>query len=311
MRVLIIAGLLMAAGCPAKKSADSGPAADKSPAEKPPTPPKTEHGAEVALGTATLAGYSFEAVALGAIRAGSDAAVALKVTATPDGKDWKTLALYVWAEAADGAKLSAPDKVRVEDGRLHAHVSVRKDAQAAAARIVIRLRDGELDQRTQVAVPQAATEGPKAKHPHVKTPHDGVLAELVDGDKAIGWVELKLHDDKGDLELWLGRDKALATPIDLPLDAEVTVTFVDKDGKRVALAPRDSEKNPDEDGKANLREGKTNYFIFPGATGQDAAWLMGKDFSAQVTVTLKAGESAYQTAPFILKPHTHGPGGGH
>ena len=45
------------------------------------------------------------------------------------------------------------------------------------------------------------------------------------------------------------------------------MTFVDVKGKVVELRVRNATKNEDEDGTANVRAGKTNYFIFPGETG--------------------------------------------
>lgn len=136
-------------------------------------------------------------------------------------------------------------------------------------------------------------------------PHDGVPAGFADG---LGHLELKLHDDKGDLELWLTKDEAGQSPYDLPLDAQITVTFGDHGDRKVALAVRDGERNEDEDGQPNLRDGKTNYFIFPGDTGADASWLMGSDFVSQVFVTIEADGKTFITQPFELRPHTHGAG---
>ena len=133
-------------------------------------------------------------------------------------------------------------------------------------------------------------------------PHDGVVQSFADG---LGHLELKLHDDKGDLELWLTKDEAGKSPYDLPLDARITVTFRDHGGREVALAVRDRERNEDEDGQANLRNGKTNYFIFPGDTGADASWLMGADFVSRVVVSIEADGKTFLTQPFELRPHTH------
>ncbi|HBP18002.1 MAG TPA: hypothetical protein DEA08_09440 [Planctomycetes bacterium] len=120
-----------------------------------------------------------------------------------------------------------------------------------------------------------------------------------------------MHDDKGDLELWLARDAELAQPFDLPLDATITVTFTDKGNKTTTLRVRNRDKNEDEDGKANVREGKTNYFIFPGDTGEDATWLKGADFLATVKVAFTAEGKEHTTSPFVLRPHTHGDGHAH
>ena len=104
------------------------------------------------------------------------------------------------------------------------------------------------------------------------------------------------------------RTRRAQSPYDLPLDARITVTFGDHGGREVALAVRNRERNEDEDGQPNLRDGKTNYFIFPGDTGADASWLMGSDFVSQVFVTIEADGKTFITQPFELRPHTHGAG---
>ena len=126
-----------------------------------------------------------------------------------------------------------------------------------------------------------------------------------------GHLELKLHDDKGDLELWIAKDAKISQPFDLPLDAIVRVTFIDVKGKVVELRVRNADKNEDEDGTANVRAGATNYFIFPGVTGQDAAWLQGAGFQSLVTVAFTAGGKAYVSEEFPLVPHTHADGSTH
>ncbi|HBP21116.1 MAG TPA: hypothetical protein DEA08_25430, partial [Planctomycetes bacterium] len=152
-------------------------------------------------------------------------------------------------------------------------------------------------------------------HDHGEGGHDtegsnGVLARFVQADTQdkVGYLRLKLHDDKGDLELWLAKDAEMTQPFDLPLDGTVTVTFTDKENKTTTLRVRNKDKNEDEDGKATVREGKTNYFIFPGDTGEDATWLKGADFLATVKVAFSADGKDYVTSPFVLRPHTHGAG---
>lgn len=135
----------------------------------------------------------------------------------------------------------------------------------------------------------------------------GVVARLTGPDGAdAGFVELKLHDDKGDLELWIAKDAKFEKPFDLPLDAKVAVTLVDKTNRTVDLRARNRDKNEDENGKANVREGKTNYFIFPGDSGADASWLKGADFLSTTKVSFQADGKEYATPAFVLKPHTHG-----
>ena len=153
-------------------------------------------------------------------------------------------------------------------------------------------------------------EASEHSHAHHSTPHDGVLAILKDGDgTAVGYVEMKLHDDKGDLELWLGTDEKMEKPFELPLDLVILAKMLDKDGKTVELRVRNQDENEDENGKGNIREGKTNYFIFPGDTGTDAAWLMGSDFRSMCVISFESGGKKYASQGFALVPHTHG--GGH
>ena len=147
--------------------------------------------------------------------------------------------------------------------------------------------------------------GGEGDHAHGGTPHHGVVEVILSGRNASGFAELKLHDDKGDLELWLTSDKQGAHPLDLPLDTEITVSFSDLNDKKVTLRVRNSDKNEDEDGNGNIREGKTNYFIFPGDTGADASFLMGKEFVSKVVIFFSNGPSHNMTSEFELRPHTH------
>jgi len=137
------------------------------------------------------------------------------------------------------------------------------------------------------------------------TPHHGIATSLFDAaDQQVGYVELKLHDDKGDLELWL---TALpnSTPFDIPLDSKIKVVFLDIGKKEVLLSVRNKANNEDEDGNGNIRNGKTNYFIFPGDTEQSANFLVGKSFSSQVLVYFSVDGKLFKTTSFELKPHTH------
>ena len=148
--------------------------------------------------------------------------------------------------------------------------------------------------------------GKEATHAHDDGsghgPHDGVLAPLSGG---AGHAEIKLHDDKGDLEVWLAEDPKITRPIDLPLDTTVSITFKDKGGKVAALKVRNTKHNEDEDGTPNIREGKINYFIYPGEGGESSEWLMGKDFRSKATLTVTSGGKTLTTEEFELTPHHH------
>ena len=142
-------------------------------------------------------------------------------------------------------------------------------------------------------------------HAHTHGSHDGVVASFQGGPATSGHLELKLHDDKGDLELWLGQDDKLKTPFDLPLDATIEVAFTGKDARKVTLRPRNRSQNEDESGQPNIRNGKTNYFIFPSQPGEDASWLKGKEFKSRVVVRFTRDGSVFTTQEFTLAPHTH------
>ena len=164
----------------------------------------------------------------------------------------------------------------------------------------------------QPSVPAGGRHDGGHGHDDAGSESSGVVARFTGPDgKDAGFVRLKLHDDKGDLEIWIARDAKFAEPFDLPLDSKVTVTFVDKGGKSVELRVRNRDQNEDEEGKATVRGGRTNYFIFPGDSGQDASWLKGVAFLATVKVGFEADGKSQVTPAFVLRPHSHGDGHDH
>lgn len=135
--------------------------------------------------------------------------------------------------------------------------------------------------------------------------HGGVRTALFDEsspDERIGFAELKLHDDAGNLELFLQRDLRLTEPLDVPLDASVDLVFPTHEERVVTLRPRDSKTNPNERGDSMLREGRTNYFIFP-TQGEDARWLRGTGFRARVFLKITSNGRTLVTRTFGLRPH--------
>lgn len=129
-------------------------------------------------------------------------------------------------------------------------------------------------------------------------------------------TRLRLHDDLGDIELWVyavdGR-----SPAHLPLDTSPRITFFGRGAngadRVVALKVRDEETNPDEDGQANVRDGSTHYFIYPfedGENPEDNAWLCGKDFECEVQVEFNLDGATWVGERFTLVPHTHSDGHG-
>ena len=137
-------------------------------------------------------------------------------------------------------------------------------------------------------------------------PHHGIVQPFFaeDGTEA-GHIEIKLHDDKGDLELWLGKDEAMKQPFDIQVGSAVSILFVSLDNRQVPLHVRDAEKNEDEDGVAHIRAGNTDYFVFPGDTGADATWLQGEAFKAKVAIAFTSGAKLFKTKAFELTPHDH------
>lgn len=303
--VLALAFLAALAGCgdSTKPAPAPTPTATPPPAT-PPTAAATDHGAAVDLGRLTLAGHELAVVRLGDVVPGKEGAFEVALVKAPAGVTVATVGLYAWVEAQEGGPASAPAKASVEAGKLHVHVTARADAPPLK-RIVLRLRYADLDERGSLPLDGHG-------HEHGPTPHEGVVAAFHGPEGVLaGHLELKLHDDKGDLELWLAKDAAITAPFDLPLAAAVRVQFVDVGNRVVELRARNAAKNEDEAGVANVRDGRTNYFIFPGDTGADAAWLVGAKFASIVKVTFEADGRSYTSEEFMLVPHTHADGHGH
>jgi len=271
------------------------------PAENKPTPetgkenPADDHGNETDLGILSLAGNQFKIVLFGKLAAGKEGAFEVQPQgASPDEiAQWN---LYLWVEDQAGTQLSAPAKGTVEKSGLHFHVTPRK-AETAPVKVVLRLRSGGTDVRAKLPLDGHG-------HDHVEGPHHGIPARFA-GDGGGGHLELKLHDDKGDLELWLYQDETSSKPFDLPIGGMVEVEFVDVDGRKISLRPRNIEKNEDEDGNPNIRSGNTNYFIYPSKDGEDASWLKGKAFQSIVVVHFTSDGNEFVSDEFVLKPHVH------
>jgi len=141
-------------------------------------------------------------------------------------------------------------------------------------------------------------------HPGAAPVQGGVMSVLEDADgEHVGFIELKLHDDAGDLELFLCKDGGMSEPLDFPASTTVTVTFASHDNRSVQLNVRNNDQNEDEDGNPTMRDGNTNYFIFPGESDQDPSFLVGEKFRSTTTVTFSSENKAYSAPPFILVPH--------
>lgn len=151
---------------------------------------------------------------------------------------------------------------------------------------------------------------PKASDQHISEdhfhpPHNGISIPVYEADKKVAYAEVKLHDDKGDIELWLTVDRDGTEVFDLDLASQIKLSLPKLEQKNLQLLVRNTEKNEDEDGKANNRSGKTNYFIFPSKAGQDASFLKGQSFSTEATLSFTVNGKAYSTKSFKLSPHVH------
>lgn len=140
---------------------------------------------------------------------------------------------------------------------------------------------------------------------HDHAPNHGMMVPLESNGVPVGYAEVKLHDDKGDIELWLTLDKAGTQPMDLPLDTMVSINLPKLEPAGVSLKIRNDVENEDENGNSTIRDGKTNYFIFPGDTGVDATFLTGKDFASPAQVALSIQGAQVYTKEFVLRPHVH------
>ena len=135
---------------------------------------------------------------------------------------------------------------------------------------------------------------------YIAGPSGGVLAELRDAAGArVGWAEVKLHSDAGDIELWISRDIRISQPLPVPV-ATIAKLEVLASGRTIELRARDSETNKDERGRATVVDARTHYLVFPGETGTDASWLMGDDFRSPARLTVEGISSDFE-----LIPHAH------
>ncbi|MEC8496259.1 MAG: hypothetical protein VXZ39_15125 [Planctomycetota bacterium] len=134
-----------------------------------------------------------------------------------------------------------------------------------------------------------ANEGPKGGFRFPVFGADGVQ---------VGTAEIKLHDDAGDLEVWLTRGGYGGDPWRLPVGRTLALSFPDLE-RDVTLAVRDAERNEDESGAVTVVDGTTDYFVFPGSSDADASWLMGADFAAKVELRVEEAT----TGSFVLRPH--------
>ena len=134
--------------------------------------------------------------------------------------------------------------------------------------------------------------------------HEGVVARCPIGPEREVFAEIKLHDDKGDIELWLTSDRDGVSPYGIPLHEEVRIELADN-RKSVGLSVRDAVENKDEDGVSHLKSGLADYFIYPGASGDSAEWLSGANFIDEAKVSFSDRGTVINCDWVTLLPHSH------
>ena len=134
---------------------------------------------------------------------------------------------------------------------------------------------------------------------------DGILAPFHDeGGEPVGRMERKLDTKAGRLEVWITTGEGDGVPFDLPVDERVTLTFHDL-GRSIDLVVREPKENVDSDGYGTVRDGRTNYFVFPADDTADHAWLEDASFESRVTATFTRDGTLYTGAAFTLMPYDH------
>lgn len=254
-----------------------------------------EHGnVRHELGEQTVGGWTVSAQQADDVMAGGETVFYVTITGGE-----KVSAVRLWVGDEQATQSTRVMGEPLEDTRYHAHTEI-PNPLAPTDQFWTEIEDDK-GSTLKAAFNLAAGAVLPAMGPQT-----GFVVPLNGPNGVMGFAELKLHDDKGDLELWLAQDAAMTQPLDLPLDAVITVAFPDL-GKSAELRVRNTDRNEDEEGESNVRDGKTNYFIFPGATGADPGWLMGI-FRSTATIQFAADGASVSVAPFTLVPHTHGPG---
>ena len=250
----------------------------------------------VAIGAVTVGGGTYSIDREGQVEAGKTTEFGVEQisgeAATPSG---------AWLQNPDGTKLCDP--VAPDGHGDHWHFNVESLVPVKKSKFVLKV--GEEEAAIDWARGAAPTNG-------------GIMSvfKCAQAPEWRGFLELKLHGDAGDLELWLNEGFAntygfagtIGKPsaFDVPKETVMKLTFpkhpVGKD-KTVTLAVRNMEKNEDEDGKENMRNGRTNYFIFPGDSDQDPTWLKDEKFRGLVVVSFEADGKSYTCDPFVLVAH--------
>jgi len=247
----------------------------------------------VALGSVTLGGSTFIVDREGQVEAGKETEFGVEHIGGP-----LVVPSGAWVANPDGEKLCDP--VAGEGHEQHWHFNVMPLEPVKKSKFVLRVGEEE-----------AVLDFCHGAQPC----QDGILSvfKAAHDPEFRAFLELKLHDDAGDLELWLYSSAGVRTawrattgkpqPFDIPKDSVLRLTFPNHGGKTIELRVRDADENKDEDGTPNMRGGATNYFVFPGESGQDPEWLMGEKWRGTVSVAFEVDGKSYACDPFVLVPH--------
>lgn len=245
----------------------------------------------VALGTVTVGGATFTIDRDGQPEAGKITEFGVELVGAST-----VVPSSAWLANPDGAKVCDP--VSGEGHDSHWHFNVEPLEPIKKSKFVL-----------QVGTEEVAVDFARGAQPV-----NGGILSVVKAAHAPEWrgfLELKLHGDAGDLELWLYESFPISNwkvagkpkPLDVPIETVICLSFASPEGKTLEMRVRNGDKNEDEDGTPNMRGSATNYFIFPGETGADADWLVGEKARYMLTVSFEAGGKSYAADPFILVPH--------
>ena len=143
--VLIVSGLVACGGEEKTDGHDHGSGTHVH-GQEPATKEAPGHGADVSLGTVTVAGHEFSITRLGEVEPGKEAAFEVAFAGASNGSPMAGTSVFLWIETKSGDRISAPAKGDIEGDKWHVH-AVPKKTGSAPYRVVLRVRAGGKDER--------------------------------------------------------------------------------------------------------------------------------------------------------------------
>lgn len=131
-------------------------------------------------------------------------------------------------------------------------------------------------------------------------PRGGILVAIRTGEVVSGYAEIRFHAEFGEMEAWLGTDASMSSPLDVPVATQLVMRSTAASGGETRLAVRDQERNEDEEGNVNVRDGATNYFVYPTDYSEEPARPVGASGDTPVFIEFEAGGKKYRTSEFRL-----------